>query len=178
MAQYQAGDVLLTSKPFSFVIFTKHKSLICSYCWSRLLVSCSAGCEECGLVRYCGEKCKVAGEQEHMEECRAMGGAELSDQLRLVASIWLKIRKEEINTVEHDGKMTKSWIDLVDHADDWMMESEKLLVEQYNELGLALKEPDMPTMETFVEIFGKILTNSFSLRSDRTITVGPPHILL
>ena len=94
-----------------------------------------------------------------MEECRAMGGAELSDQLRLVASIWLKIRKEEINTVEHDGKMTKSWIDLVDHADDWMMESEKLLVEQYNELGLALKEPDMPTMETFVEIFGKILTN-------------------
>ena len=71
-----------------------------------------AGCDGCGLARYCGEDCKVAGREEHEEECRVMenvgvGRMMLSDQLRLVARIWLKIRKTDVN-IEQEGTISKS----------------------------------------------------------------------
>ena len=129
-------------------------------------------CDECGLARYCGEECKVAGEEEHEEECTVMGKVGtgrmvLSDQLRLVAKIWLKIRKEGSNIVEQGGTMSKCWADLMDHAEELMKDSEELLLAQYNALGAVMKKVDMPPMEIFVSIYGKILTNSFSLRTDR-----------
>ena len=124
------------------------------------------------MARYCGDECKLAGEEEHEEECGAMGkvGAGrmmMSEQLRLVARIWLKIRKKDANTMEQDGTISKSWADLMDHKEELMNDSEELLLAQYNALGAVMKKADMPPMETFVEIYGKILTNSFSLRSDR-----------
>ena len=213
MAQYQAGDVLLRSQPFGFVILASQRwvglltllinlyaywphcrlinlninpyslklplnmnelirHVICCYCWSRLVPGVGTACEGCGLARYCGEECKVAGEEEHEEECAALGragtgGIMLSDQLRLVAKIWLKIRKNDVNTVEQVGTISKSWAELMDHREELMNDSEELLLAQYNALGSVMKKADMPPMDKFVQIYGKILTNSFSLRSDR-----------
>ena len=44
-------------------------------------------CEDCGLVRFCGEVCKMRGWQEHRTECEALGqegagGRVLNDTLR------------------------------------------------------------------------------------------------
>ena len=225
MAQYKAGDVLLRSQPFGFVILANQRwvglitilfmldsmhytidpdflckiltlltnlyayrpfcllmnlninaslirQVICSYCWSRLVPGVGTACEGCGLARYCGEECKVSGEEEHEEECAALGRAGtgrimLSDQLRLVAKIWLKIRKNEGITVEQAGSISNSWAELMDHREELMNDSEELLLAQYNALGSVMKKADMPPMDKFVEIYGKILTNSFCLRSDR-----------
>ena len=90
-----------------------------------------------------------------------------SDKLRLVARIWLKIKKEGVIMVEGSGSITKSWLDLMDHAEEWMKDSEELLLVQYKELEAVMKRENMPTMKTFIDIYGKILTNSFSLRTDR-----------
>ena len=91
----------------------------------------------------------------------------LSDQLRLVTRIWLKVRKNEEDHVEQEGSLRKSWTELMDHKEELLSDSEELLLAQYNALGSVLRKVDMPPMDKFVEIYGKILTNSFSLRSDR-----------
>lgn len=46
-------------------------------------------------------------------------------------------------------------------------ENIKILENEYNELGNILSKVDMPALETFINIYSKILVNSFSLRSDR-----------
>ena len=69
--------------------------------------------------------------------------------------------------VEEEGALSKCWDNLVDHTKELLEASRDVLIAQYNELGAVLKKADMPSMETFVNIYGKILVNAFSLRSDR-----------
>ena len=52
-----------------------------------------------------------------------------------------------------------------------------LLAQQYSALTAALPERDWPGMEKFVQIYGKILTNSFSLRSDRSVSCDSSLLL-
>ena len=88
-------------------------------------------------------------------ECKALGQLMttarqgLNDQLRLVIRIWLKIRTEGVHKVERVGNMSKCWDYLVDHVKELIVAN------------------NMPSMDIFVNIYGKILINSFSLRSDR-----------
>ena len=112
------------------------------------------------------------GEEEHRLECNALGAVgtvrtELNDQLRLVIRIWLKIRTEGVHKVERVGNMSKCWDYLVDHMKELMAVHKEELIAQYNELRAVLKKVNMPSMDIFVNIYGKILVNSFSLRSDR-----------
>ena len=92
----------------------------------------------------------------------------LSDQLRLVLKIWLKIRrKDEEQFLEEGEGISKSWSGLIDHYEDLVLDSKELLEAQYSILRAHIKPADLPSMEEFIRIYGKILTNSFSLRSDR-----------
>ena len=130
-----------------------------------------AWCNECGLVRYCGEVCRMRGWEEHKLECTMIGqegagGRVLNDQLRLVARIWLKIR-DGTKVSDNQSGITRAWDDLMDHAEEMDKEKEELLNSQYNLLGAVLKKQNMPDRKTFVSIYGKMLVNSFSLRSDR-----------
>ena len=145
---------------------------MCEHCWSKVAGGCETLCGSCCLVRYCGEHCKVMGADEHRLECSIMGQLGtarmgLNDQLRLVVRIWLKIRREGVDKAEKDGDMSKCWDDLVDHTKELLAASREGLIAQYNELGAVLKKVDMPSMDTFVNIYAKILVNAFSLRSDR-----------
>ena len=92
---------------------------------------------------------------------------QLGDNLRLLVRIWLKIRREGVHKEERDGDMVKTWDTLVDHKKELLAVNKSGLDAQYNELGTVLKKVDMPSKEMFVSIYGKILVNAFSLRSDR-----------
>jgi len=180
--KYKAGDILVQSKPFAFIIQASHRSLICEQCWCPLAGGGLAWCEECGLVRYCGEVCKMKGWEEHKLECTMIGqegagGRVLNDQLRLVTRIWLKIRSGR-NMGEISDNLVRTWDDLVDHAEEMLEEKEELLNCQYNLLGAVIKKQMMPDKKTFVSIYGKMLINSFSLRSDRKSSVECLHNLL
>ena len=112
------------------------------------------------------------GVEEHRMECKALGQVMtarqgLNDQQQLVIRIWLKIRTEGVHKVERVGNMSKCWDYLVDHVKELMAANKEDLIAQYNELGAVLKKVNMPSMDIFVNIYGKILINSFSLRSDR-----------
>ena len=55
----------------------------------------------------------------------------------------------------------------MDHREEVMTDSEELMLAQHNALGSVLKKADMLPMDKFVKMYGRILTNSLSLRSDR-----------
>ena len=153
-----------------FINLARHH--MCEHCWCRTPGGCLTMCPSCCLVRYCGEHCKVMGAEEHRLECNTMsqlGTARMTinDQLRLLVRIWLKIRREGVEKVEEEGDMSKCWDNLVDHSTELLAASREVLIAQYKELGAVLKRVDMPSMDTFVNIYGKILVNAFSLRSDR-----------
>lgn len=87
---------------------------------------------------------------------------------RLVMKIWLKIRrKEDDDFVEEGEKVSKSWSSLISHYEDLVRDSKELLEAQYKILEANIAKSSLPSMEQFITIYGKILTNSFSLRSDR-----------
>ena len=60
---------------------------MCEQCWSGMTGGGLSWCEDCGLVRYCGEVCRMRGWEEHRRECEAVGqegagGRVLNDILR------------------------------------------------------------------------------------------------
>ena len=82
--------------------------------------------------------------------------------------IWLKVRRrDEVELVERGEKTIKTWAGLISHYDRLVQDSKDLLEAQYGCLQAHINQADLPSMEQFITIYGKILTNSFSLRSDR-----------
>ena len=63
------------------------------------------------------------------------------------------------------------------HYEDLVNDSKDLLEAQYKILQTHINKTDLPTMEMFITIYGKILTNSFSLRSDRYVDFSPFFLL-
>ena len=144
---------------------------MCEYCWGPMKDGGLAWCDACGLVRYCGEVCKGKGWPEHKIECtfigqEGAGGRVLNDQLRLVARLWIKIRTEGEMITEHQGCLSNSWASLQDKAENLVDRKGDLLLAQYQLLGAVMKKMDMPDMKTFVSIYGKMIINSFALRTD------------
>ena len=129
-------------------------------------------CHECGLVRYCGEVCRMKGWDEHKAECafigqEGAGGRVLNDQLRLVARIWLNLKLGRGEEAEVDGEYSRCWDKMEGHEELVMADKEELINSQYNLLGAVMKKEDMPDKNTFISIYGKMLINSTALRSDR-----------
>ena len=93
----------------------------------------------------------------------------ISDHLRLILRIWLRIRSEGVHRVERAENLSKCWDYLVDHSKQLQAEGDNrdVLQSEFNELGTILSKADMPSLEIFINIYSKILVNSFSLRSDR-----------
>jgi len=160
----------LKSEPFAHVILASHRTKICAFCWSLLTPETRVPCPGCSLVSYCSKECQEIEREEHQQECTVLGGAaaNISDQLRLVMKIWLKLRQNPEEDFSEGGKrISKSWSSLIDHYDDLVNDSKDLLDAQYKILETHLNKKDLPSIEKFITIYGKILTNSFSLRSDR-----------
>ena len=91
----------------------------------------------------------------------------LSDQLRLIVKIWRKIRREGVEKMEVMGTLFRCWNNLIDHVDEMLLNNKELLAEQYAQLKAVLKDSEIPPWKVFLSIYGKVVTNCFSLRSDR-----------
>jgi len=177
--KYQPGDSILKTKPFAFVINASHRSIVCEYCWGSMVGGGLTWCHECGLVRYCGEVCRMKGWDEHKMECsfigqEGAGGRVLNDELRLVARLWLNIRmllRDKMK--EESGEYSMSWDQLEEHREEILAEKQELIDSQFNLLGAVMKKEDMPDKDTFISIYCKMLINCINLRSDRSFSPEP-----
>ncbi|XP_023338856.1 histone-lysine N-methyltransferase SMYD3 isoform X2 [Eurytemora carolleeae] len=171
MVVYNRGDTVFKSRPFAFIILNKYRDEVCEFCWEKIklgLVSCP-GCQQ---TKYCSQSCLDAGEKEHQEECQILRSdenqlTELPDQLRLVLRLWVISKNNEKNVAEHGAGISRKWEDLMDHASDLGRDSQEFIQIQFDTFSRCISSTGMPTLEQFRSIYGKILTNSFSLRTDR-----------
>lgn len=177
--QYQRGDTILKSAPFAFVIIQSQRAAVCESCWGSVGQGEGLPCQACRLVCYCSPLCKEKGEGDHAAECQALAQAGtaaviLPDQLRLVIRIWLKVRNAEEGSLEETGYgLEKNWDSLMDHAQELREDSMDLLKIGYQQLVSVLRREDLPSLDTYISIYGKILINSFSLRTDRSAQPDP-----
>ena len=125
-------------------------------------------CPSCGLVRWCGEECRHEGIEEHEEECSRMKLERgWSDQMRLVLKIWRKISREGDREAEIFGGFRRCWDDLEDHCYEILADNKLNLKAQYSKLEAVIGPSDLPPWKSFLSIYGKVMVNCFSLRSDR-----------
>ena len=82
--------------------------------------------------------------------------------------LWLQVREDKENLVEQNSSQTRHWRDLMSHSSQLLTERRPELELDYKQLGTALPDHQMPDWDTFLTICGKILTNCFCLRSDRS----------
>ena len=123
------------------------------------------------LFRYCDFGCRARAQAEHYTECaHVRRERSASDILRLVARIWRRLAEDKENLVETDlaSGLSRGWNELMDNAERLTEAREEELEAEYEQLDWLL-DPDTvrPDKKTFVSIVGKIITNSFCLRSDR-----------
>ena len=108
------------------------------------------------------------GIHEHAEECSLEKSERgLSDQFRLVVKIWKKIKREGVEKMELLGKLSQCWKYSLNHNDEMLLNNEELLTEQYAQLKAILKDSEFAPWKVFLSIYGTVVTNCFSLRSDR-----------
>ena len=144
---------------------------MCETCWTPMRDGGLAVCDYCGLVWYCGEVCKAKDWDDHKLECffigqEGPGGRVLNDVLRLVGRIWLKMKHGGKSFKEKQGNLQVRWEELPDHSDELREKNDDFLTSQFHLLEAVMKKEGMPDMRTFITIYGRIVRNSFYLRSD------------
>ena len=89
-----------------------YRELVCAHCWTSLTAAVLTRCQSCSLVNYCSPRCREEDSQEHGQECTVLGQADLtnlSDQLRLVLKIWLKIRRKDEDQFREEGERQETF---------------------------------------------------------------------
>lgn len=89
------GDVLLTSKPFVYLVSSSLKSLYCDYCLAKKGRNGLQRCSGCRLEHYCGKECQAAAWGLHRLEChrlKRVAPRVPPDAARLMAKVILKLQ--------------------------------------------------------------------------------------
>nr|CAD7264666.1 unnamed protein product [Timema shepardi] len=87
------GSVLLTEKPFVYVLKSKLRGEICDNCFKRRqLLKCGA----CAYVQYCNRECQKQSWEDHKVECgnlKRVAPRVVPDAARLLARIIFKLKR-------------------------------------------------------------------------------------
>lgn len=172
------GDVLLTSKPFVYLVSSSLKSLYCDYCLAKKGRNGLQRCSGCRLEHYCGKECQAAAWGLHRLECRHLKRVAPRvppDAARLMAKVILKLQHggdklaEEIST-----NYSRKFKDLMNHYSDIKKDSKRH--EHFVSLVAVLESflvgMELPNEAELQGIFGRICVNSFSITDPDQNTVG------
>ncbi|XP_054157602.1 histone-lysine N-methyltransferase SMYD3-like, partial [Oppia nitens] len=174
------GDLIITSKPFAFVLFSLEANYRCDQCFKILKTKIS--CFKCLKVAYCSRKCQSeATEQDnHRLECPVMMNRPLWTMTRLITRVIKRLEKSDTDMEVVIGNHKRDWSCLMDHYDnivkDYSVMRDFELI--YDDLCLIFGDT-LPKMETIISIYGKLLINSFAIQDPlmkpigRAIYLGP-----
>ena len=151
MSSYQKGQEVLRCQPFTYVIYSNYRAIVCDYCLkycknkNQDLKKCSA----CKKVYYCGILCqKKAWKSHHQDECaylRKIPAKILSNHGWQILRTILKLqnncatRNDEKNnfaTLLPNGK-TRFYKDLMSHQKEISMDPRAM--ETFNSIFLLLQ---------------------------------------
>ena len=164
---YRAGeDVLVESKPFSYVVDRMLYQNICDSCLKETYETRLLACTKCRKVYYCNRSCQInAWKSHHNVECGYLQNIpeylKYKTEALFVLRIVLKLSqngKDEFVTLPNGKK--RYFADLMSHKDKLEENMEKMLFLKsiFKEFQVWLGDK-APSFDEFLEIYGKINTN-------------------
>ncbi|XP_025270921.1 histone-lysine N-methyltransferase SMYD3 isoform X1 [Camponotus floridanus] len=169
------GTIIFTSKPFAFVLNSKHRTNRCDNCLkSGKLLKCSA----CQYVYYCNRNCQRESWSIHKLECanlKKISPKIMPDAARLMARIILKLNRGGADQVGYyTEKNFRKFKDLMSHYSDLKKDAKRL--EHFTTLCAVLFEflegETMPNIAELMGIYGRICTNCFNILDLNMNTIG------
>ncbi|XP_037779902.1 N-lysine methyltransferase SMYD2-A-like isoform X2 [Penaeus monodon] len=173
------GDEILTSKPFCFVL---ENSVIGQYCETCLATARKerllSRCKGCWRAWYCSDICRDLGETQHRHECqlfRDRPDYRPKDFARFLARLIRKLKEGGEDVVERiDARRSRRFRDLMSHSKEIEKDQKRLdyLAEMMPDLQVLLGKSNIPEREELIQIFGKVMVNSFCLLDHHLKPVG------
>ncbi|CAM1321405.1 Bzd (predicted) [Pycnogonum litorale] len=169
------GTVIFNSKPFAYILSNSHRSQLCDSCFkgSENLLKCS----NCAFAYYCNKKCQKAAWKLHKKECpnlKKVFPNIPTDSVRLLAQIIFLTKAGGSSVTENVGDMTRSFNDLISHAEK--IQNDKNRLKQFCALVTTLKvyigEENIPSGTELLEMFGKMVINSVTITTGDLRAVG------
>lgn len=173
--EYKKGAVLLTEKPFAFVLKGKLKSERCDYCFKRTnLFKCSG----CSFVHYCDQECQKKGWKYHKIECpniKRVSPQVVPDAARLIARIIIRLEKggahERSFYTQTNFRVFK---DLMSHYNEIKDDTQRM--EHITSLAAVLNEylgkQRIPNTAELLGIYGRMVVNTFNILDSEMQSIG------
>ncbi|PSN32785.1 hypothetical protein C0J52_25743 [Blattella germanica] len=169
------GSVLLTEKPFVYVLKSKLRGERCDNCLKRQrLLKCSG----CQFVFYCNRECQKESWMDHKNECgnlKRVSPRVVPDAARIIAKIIFKLQRGgDLEKSYYTKTSFRKFKDLMSHYSD--IKQDKKRMEHFTSLcGVLIDfigEHNLPNSAELMGIYGRLCVNGFNILDPEMIGIG------
>ncbi|XP_055896258.1 histone-lysine N-methyltransferase SMYD3-like isoform X1 [Biomphalaria glabrata] len=175
---WKRGTVVMESKPFAHVICQKFSEDRCNYCLKsseEKLLKCGA----CNKLMYCGVNCQREDWKIHKTECKIMKRVPNvpTDSIRLFLRLIIRFLKGD-GKQKHpndESPCIRTFNDLMSHRDEIKADqtrSELFRIAADFVRGYTHGILQLPSDDVLLEIFGKMVINTFTIADELLQDVG------
>ncbi|GBN43213.1 Histone-lysine N-methyltransferase SMYD3 [Araneus ventricosus] len=176
MSCFKLGELILTSKPYAYVLDNKCRGLRCDYCFKKSdeLKRCS----QCTFLYFCNKICQTKAWEVHKAECKFIMKAKPnvpSTSMRFIALLIFNIQKKgQDQPVEVVYGRKVSFRTLMSHSEEIKksIKRSQQMIALVGTLKDYIGKDNIPPPAEFIEIFGKMAINSFSIADNEMQTIG------
>ncbi|CAH2068269.1 unnamed protein product, partial [Iphiclides podalirius] len=163
----KAGDILLTEKPFVYVLSSKEKGVRCDNCLQKLKVLKCSGCQ---FVHYCGRLCQKNAWNEHKWECanlKRVAPKIIPDGARMLAKIINRLGRGDGHSYRayYSTMSFRMWKDLMSHYPDLKKDVKRM--DHFTSLCVVLfeflQDISLPNTVELMGMYGRMVINSFTI---------------
>ncbi|XP_057679592.1 N-lysine methyltransferase SMYD2-B-like [Corythoichthys intestinalis] len=169
---FQAGELLFSCPPYSYVLAANQKGDYCEFCFNRK--ESLARCGKCKKAFYCNVKCQKGDWAAHKLECSAILAFREkwcpSETARLVARILArkKTQKEQCSSerILLIGEM-QSHVDDMDNAQRENSQADAAALHRFYS-----KHLDFPDSKELLSLFSQVSCNGFTIEDEELSQIG------
>ncbi|KAH9496931.1 SET and MYND domain-containing protein 3 [Bulinus truncatus] len=175
---WKRGTVVMESKPFAHVICQKFREDRCNFCFKSAeekLLKCGA----CKKLMYCGVNCQKDDWKAHKTECKIMQRVPdlPTDSIRLFLRLILRYLKGDCSQKHptDESPCIRTFNDLMSHSDKIRVDptrSELFRIASEFVRGYTHGILQLPNDDVLLEIFGKMVINTFTIADELLQDVG------
>ncbi|XP_033727938.1 histone-lysine N-methyltransferase SMYD3-like isoform X2 [Pecten maximus] len=171
----RTGDILLESEPFVHVLSHKETGKRCDSCFTS--GDDLKRCTVCKVVRYCNSACQKVDWTSHKGECRCLKRVFPDvplDSVRLMLKLILKQKAGDNGKFVRNDIGWRNFSNFQSHSDKIMSDQQRM--EQLSKIAFTLEkllgDSKLPPADELLEIFGKMVINSFTVCDGELQPVG------
>ncbi|XP_023319610.1 uncharacterized protein LOC111694813 isoform X2 [Eurytemora carolleeae] len=173
------GEIILRSQPYSSLLLNEFNHIRCCFCFLPFNTGPRRKCRKEGCV-YNGEYCSVTcanSDKLHSLECDllANAGELMEDFTHFILRTWLKQNQEDDITSEivPGRNKPRTFEEFLTHEADLTNNTKKMghILDHYKILQNYLMD-DGPSLNEFIQLYGRIVINDFALWDETGETYG------